>query len=94
MNTTNETETANQNERPTTKTHAAHMLIAECARQHGCTVIDIYSLTRRPSIVAARHEAMWSARQLGLSYPEIGDIFGKDHTTVISAVRKFGRLMR
>jgi chromosomal replication initiator protein len=39
--------------------------------------------------------AMYVCRQrLGTSYPELGERFGgKDHTTVISAVRKIGGLV-
>jgi chromosomal replication initiator protein len=39
--------------------------------------------------------AMYLARQrLGTSYPELGDRFGgKDHTTVINAVRKITGLI-
>jgi chromosomal replication initiator protein len=39
--------------------------------------------------------AMYICRQrLGTSYPELGERFGgKDHTTVISAVRKIGGLI-
>jgi chromosomal replication initiation ATPase DnaA len=80
-------------EKPISKIHAVYLLIDECARVHGCSVVEVNSRSRRPRIVAARHEAMWCARQMGLSYPEIGDVFGCDHTTVISAVRQFGRRM-
>jgi chromosomal replication initiator protein len=39
--------------------------------------------------------AMYVCRhRLGTSYPELGDRFGgKDHTTVLSAVRKIGSLV-
>ena len=36
-----------------------------------------------------RHIAMYLAREvLGESYPQIGEVFGRDHSTVMSAVRK------
>lgn len=45
---------------------------------------------RHGSITYARHIAMWLARtRLKMSFPELGLAFGRrDHTTVMSAVRK------
>lgn len=38
---------------------------------------------------AARHHLWWYMRQeLRLSYPEIGRIFGCDHTTILAGIRK------
>jgi chromosomal replication initiator protein len=51
---------------------------------------DLLSKDRHKSIAFARHVAMYLCKaRLKASYPEIGRAFGnRDHTTVISAVRK------
>lgn len=44
---------------------------------------------RSNDVAYPRHIAMYLAREvLGESYPQIGDVFGRDHSTVMSAVRK------
>lgn len=52
--------------------------------------IDLTSKDRHKSIAFARHVAMYLCKQrLKVSFPEIGRAFGnRDHTTVMSAVRK------
>ncbi len=55
---------------------------------------DLLSQDRHKSIAFARHVAMYLCKQrLKCSFPELGRAFGnRDHTTVISAVRKVGAL--
>jgi chromosomal replication initiator protein len=56
--------------------------------------IDLLSKDRHKSIAFARHVAMYLCKQrLKCSFPELGRAFGnRDHTTVISAVRKVDAL--
>jgi chromosomal replication initiator protein len=56
---------------------------------------DLKSHRRHRAVSFPRMVAMYLCRQrLGTSYPELGERFGgKDHTTVISAVRKIGTLL-
>lgn len=56
---------------------------------------DIKSSKRLKAVVLPRQVAMYLARQLtSSSYPEIGDKFGgKDHSTIIHAIRKVEKLM-
>jgi chromosomal replication initiator protein len=56
---------------------------------------DLKSHRRHRAVSFPRMVAMFLARQrLGTSYPSLGDSFGgKDHTTVISAVRKIKGLL-
>ena len=50
---------------------------------------DLTSKDRHKSVAFARHVAMYLCKQrLAVSFPELGRAFGKDHTTVMSAVRK------
>jgi chromosomal replication initiator protein len=57
---------------------------------------DLKSHRRHRAVSFPRMVAMYLCRQrLGTSFPELGDRFGgKDHTTVMSAVRKIDGLMR
>lgn len=55
---------------------------------------DIYSQNRAQAIALARQIAMYLCReQTGLSLPKIGEIFGRDHTTVMYANKKVNDLM-
>jgi chromosomal replication initiation ATPase DnaA len=62
----------------------------EAAVEHGVTLDEIRGSSRRPHIVAARHEAWLRIRNvMHLSYPSIGSVFfGVDHTTVIHGCRR------
>ena len=61
----------------------------------GIRLADLKSRRRHRAVSFPRMVAMYVCRQrLGTSYPELGERFGgKDHTTVISAVRKIGGLV-
>ena len=58
-------------------------------------ISDIKSAKRLKAVVLPRQIAMYLSRQLtSSSYPEIGDRFGgKDHSTIIHAIRKIDKLM-
>lgn len=58
-------------------------------------ISDIKSPKRLKAVVLPRQIAMYLSRQLtSSSYPEIGDRFGgKDHSTIIHAIRKIEKLM-
>ena len=60
------------------------------ARQYGVSRADLLSPRRTMNVVRPRHVAMYLAKILTLrSLPEIGRRFGgRDHTTVLHAVRK------
>ena len=56
---------------------------------------DITGTGRHARLVMARQAAMYVCRRhLGLSYPELGRAFGgRDHSTVIHAVKKIGKML-
>jgi len=56
--------------------------------------MELLGRDRSRTIALARHVAMYLARKrLEYSFPEIGRAFGRrDHTTVLSAVRRIERL--
>jgi hypothetical protein len=66
------------------------------ARHYNVTLIDIDSHRRFHIVVRPRQVAMYLAKTMTLrSLPEIGRLFGgRDHTTVIHAVRKIDALVK
>lgn len=62
--------------------------IAAAAADHGVSEDEIRGYDRRPHVVAARDQAMQAASQRGIPAAEIGRIMGRDHTSVLHAIRK------
>lgn len=76
--------------------HAGHeQILAEAARCCDAAPADITGTGRHARLVMARQAAMYVCRRhLGLSYPELGRAFGgRDHSTVIHAVKKIGKML-
>lgn len=62
-------------------------IVDEVARGFNLDPEDILGDSRKHHVVKARKTAMAAMRQLtDMSYPAIGDFFGKDHTTVMHHV--------
>lgn len=69
-------------------------VIEEVAQRHDIPVGLIYAQDRRKAISTVRHEAYYLVhRDFGLSYPEVGRIFDRDHTTILHGVRKHEKRM-
>lgn len=68
-------------------------IVEEISELSGVPVAEIMSRRRGVwQISRSRQYAMWLIRKrMGLSYPEIGRFFRRDHTTVIHAVRAVNR---
>jgi chromosomal replication initiator protein len=71
----------------------------EVCAQHGVTLDEMLSPSRKATVTEARQWAMWrvyheiAARMSPrMSLPDIGHRFGRDHTTVLHAVRKMDAL--
>lgn len=78
----------NLNDQPENEISVENIL-ASTARRHSLKISDLKSDSRVRPVVNARTEAMKSLReQLGLSFAEIGRVFGKDHSTVMYALSK------
>lgn len=71
-------------------------ILEATSRMFDFSVDDIQGQSRRRPLVTARQIGMYVCRELtDLSYPAIADVFGgRDHTTVIHAVRKIETLMK
>ena len=69
-------------------------VVDDVGRARHVTRDEICGGVRTKAIVAARHEVWWRLRhhpELSFSYQEIARLFGRDHTTVLSAVRAYDR---
>ena len=64
-------------------------IISEVANTYNVSETDILSNRRTASLARARQVAMYIARETtGLSFKQIGENFGKDHSTVLYNVRQ------
>jgi len=64
-------------------------ILTAVSKKYGVTEDDIKSKKKTDSIANARHVSIYIIRKLtDLSLKEIGKIFGRDHSTVISSINK------
>lgn len=63
---------------------------------NGIRFVDaLYGRDRHLCVSMARHELQaWLKRNVRMSFPEIGRLFGRDHTTILSACQKIDELAR
>lgn len=61
--------------------------VAALAAANAITVAELLGGSRMARVVVARHTLMRDLRARGMSYPEIGWLLGRDHSTVIYACR-------
>jgi len=52
------------------------------------TGIPIFNPSRSTTRILLRQAIYVKLREKGLSYPEIGELFNKDHTTILHSVQK------
>lgn len=65
-----------------------HRIIAEVAAAHNLTPADITGQRRARVLSMPRQEAMYRAMmETNLTYPAVGLIFKRDHTTILHGVR-------
>ncbi|MEO0024341.1 MAG: hypothetical protein RL196_782 [Actinomycetota bacterium] len=75
-------------------TTPAEIIEAVC-RFYQLTKEDINGSSRVKAIAMARQIAMYLCREMtDLSLPKIGELFGRDHTTVMYACKKVAEMMR
>lgn len=71
-------------------TAASHRIVKATSQLTGVPVADIMGRSRCQRFVRPRFVAWAVCREyLELSYPEIGRVFDRDHTSVISGVQTF-----
>jgi len=71
------------------------LILDEVADHYGLTRQDLVGKSRSRPLTNARHVAMNLTRECtGLSLIKIGELFDRDHTTVMHGIRKTEQLMR
>lgn len=70
-------------------------IIQAAAAYYGCSIEDLTSVRRHAVLNGARYASMHVLRHRdGLSLPQIGKLFGgRDHSTVINALRRAAKLL-
>ena len=64
-------------------------ILLHVSKKYGVSVDDIKSKKKTDSIANARHVSVYIIRKLtDLSLKEIGKVFGRDHSTIISSINK------
>lgn len=64
------------------------MLVRDVAHEYGLTYQDLVGCGRSKPFILPRRIAMWRLRhERGLSFPQIGKIFNRDHSTCVYAVQ-------
>lgn len=62
--------------------HTPRQVVDYCALRLGVTRERLLGPDRVGSLVKARRKAAFALREMGLSYPEIGHVIRRDHSTV------------
>ena len=74
---------------PTSAGRDPGAIVRRVAAAFGVTEKDLLGASRLRSVIVPRQVAMVLVRELcGLSLPRVGAVFGRDHTTVLHALRK------
>lgn len=72
----------------------AKRLLTETATECGFAPHLLRGESRHAPLARSRQLAMWRiAKETGLSTPRIGALFGRDHTTVIHAIRRINQAL-
>jgi RNA polymerase sigma factor (sigma-70 family) len=71
---------------PEQQSWSAIRIMGEVAQNYGFTTRDLLGISRAGDVARARQVAMYRIREeLGMSFPKIGEIFSRDHSTVMHA---------
>lgn len=69
----------------------ARAVVHAVLQDHDVTAVDLFSKKRNPTIVGARHDLCARLRAEKMSLTQIGNIVGRDHTTVLNSLRRVAR---
>lgn len=69
-------------------------IVAAVSHQTGIPQAEILGQSRVRDVAKARQAAMALARRQGYSYPQIGRVFQRDHTTIIHACKVMGQAIQ
>ncbi len=69
------------------------MIIDSVAEYYNLSPDQLLGDSRKKEIALARHVAVYLTREMtNMSLPRIGDVFGRDHSTIINSCDKVGKL--
>ena len=69
-------------------------IIAEVADEFGYTVDDLVGPSKARAVSTARSVAMYAVRKkTDLSFPQIGELFNRDHSTIVTGCGRVEKLM-
>ena len=64
-------------------------IIERVLSKHSVDMVEVMGRSRERIVADARHEIWYFMKKLGgLSYPQIGKMFNRDHTTIMNGVNK------
>jgi len=69
-------------------------LVDEVCKRRGVTLDEVCGRARSQAVSRARHEVWWRLRHhpdREYSYPEIAQIFARDHTTIMAGISAYER---
>jgi chromosomal replication initiation ATPase DnaA len=66
-------------------------LIESVCDEHGVKLDDVFGYARTERISRARHDAMFRVHQTGRTLREVGRAFGRDHKSVVYAIKRMGQ---
>jgi len=77
-----------------TRSERHRRYLAEAAFTHGARPDEIMGRSRKRKFVRARQEMMSRYRAAGYTLCQIGELFDRDHSTVLHAIRMENRHAR
>ena len=77
-----------------TTTQQRKAIVRQICAALGVSVMSVMSLSRNPTLTLVRNYIMWKlAKHTTSSFPDIGRATGRDHSTVIHAIRKINGML-
>ncbi len=75
--------------KPSEQPRPLHAILAEVCAKHGISERAFLGNIRNMEVTHARWEAWWRMRtEVGASFPQIGRVSNRDHTTIMHGVRR------
>jgi chromosomal replication initiation ATPase DnaA len=69
-------------------------IVAQCAKEYGCTVADIFGPRKPTNIVLARRKAAYLlVQRKRTSIADVGRYLNRDHTTILHAVKMYEKAL-
>ena len=69
-------------------------IVAQCAKEYGCSIADIFGPRRPTNIVLARRKAAYlMVQRKKTSIADVGRYLRRDHTTILHAVKMYEKAL-